>query len=152
MVASLWFAALGGLSLAGAGWDIIHRRLPNVLCLALLIAGLALAFAGGGWTAVGWHAAHSVLALAIGFALFAAGMVGGGDGKFYAGTAAFFPVSAALPLGVAITLSGLAVAIVWFIARRIMKKPIRPKDGSGKLPYGVAITAGALVCAALLPG
>ena len=149
-IATLWLGALGLFTSAGALLDIYTRRLPNSLCGAMLVAGLGLAFAGGGWVPLGLHAAHAALALVVGYLMFLAGIFGGGDGKFYAAVASFFPLAGMLPLFVAITLVGLVLAIFWFLFKRIWRGKFDKKGDFGKLPYGVAIGGGALAYAGFL--
>ncbi|MBX7541298.1 A24 family peptidase [Qipengyuania sphaerica] len=149
-LASVWFGALSVFSATGAALDAFTRRLPNWLCGLMLLAGLVLAFVDGGISALGLHFAHSAVALAIGYGLFAIGVWGGGDGKFYAATASFFPITQILGLMVAITLCGLVVAILWFGGRQIAGVKISKDSDFGKLPYGLPIAAGAIVQAVML--
>lgn len=148
-IASVWLGALGVFSVAGALLDAFKRKLPNLLCLAMLVAGLVLAFLSGGLTALGLHFAHAALALVIGYLLFMGGIFGGGDGKFYAATAAFFPITQMLGLIVGITMAGLVLAIIWFGLKRINRSLREKKGDFAKLPYGVAIAVGALAQAAM---
>jgi len=134
---------------AFASWsDVYRRRIPNWLCLATAALGLIFGFAAGGWALPGSQAAHAVIALIVGMALFKFGVMGGGDAKFYAAIAAWFGLSRATTLLMTVTLCGLLLLIVWFLVRRVQGKPIRrrsndPYDG---LPYGLAIAAGAVIC------
>ncbi|MGQ7829478.1 A24 family peptidase [Altererythrobacter sp. Z27] len=134
------------LLVIGAITDIRERRLANWLSLALLLFGLAHGFALGGLSALGWHGAHAAIALLVGMALFAVGVIGGGDAKFYAGAAAYFPISAGLDLLLWVALSGGAAVIAWFGLRRVLRreKP-SPESLQAKFPYGVAIAAGAML-------
>ena len=144
----LWPAGLTLLLLYGAASDIRARRLPNWLSLVLLVYGLAFAFVDGGLAALGWHGAHSAIALVVGMGLFAIGAFGGGDAKFYAGLAAYFALDQAIDLLIFVSLLGGLLIILWMIGRRL---PIlRPKENEGlkgKFPYGVAIAAGGALLA-----
>ena len=144
-LAGIWLGVLCAFTGLGALLDGVTRRLPNWLCGLMLVAGLGLGFAMGGWSALGLHAAHAALALVIGYLLFMAGIFGGGDGKFYAATASFFSLWSALELIVAITLSGFVLAVIWFTTKRIVRSLQDLKGDFAKLPYGVAIAAGALL-------
>lgn len=132
---------------AVAAWlDLTQRRIPNWLCGLTALAGLAAVAASGSLDDLGSHALHMILALLGGVALFALGGFGGGDAKFYAGTAAWFALGQALQLLLCVALAGLVLLIGWFIYRRLRRIPIRrsnhgPFDG---LPYGVAIASGAI--------
>lgn len=144
--------ALVALILAGilASWfDIRERRLPNWLCIAVALAGLASAMLAGGASALGWQALHAAIALVIGMGLFAARIIGGGDAKYYAATAAWFGLSAALQLLVSVALSGLLVLLVWAIVRRTKGLAVFQlgKSKEARLPYGVAIALGSIFTA-----
>lgn len=143
-------AAAGFLIASGgfAAWsDLFRRRIPNWLCAITALAGLAIAVASGSLAMVGNHALHAAIALAVGMALFALRIVGGGDAKFYAAIAAWFPLRSAGALFMVVGGCGFVLLIIWFVARRLAGKPISktrndPFDG---LPYGIAIASGAVI-------
>lgn len=134
------------VSLAAAWLDLRHRRIPNWLCLATAVSGLLLAVFISGATAAGTHALHVLISLLAGLVLFRIGAIGGGDAKFYSATTAWFPLTKAISLFVSVALCGVVLLIGWSIYRRARGYPLKgngtPFDG---LPYGVAISAGALV-------
>ena len=141
----LWPAGLTILLAYGAFSDIKWRRLPNWLSLTVLVYGLAWAFAGDGLAAIGWHAAHAGIALVVGMALFATGGFGGGDAKFYTGTAASFALQQGISLLLWVSITGLFTMLGWVILKRI--PPFSKKDRKGdfaKFPYGVAIAMGGI--------
>ena len=140
----LWPLGLSVLALVGAYLDTRFRKLPNWLCLVMLLAGLTFGFVLDGWTGLGLHALHAALALGVGFLLFSWGIFGGGDGKFYAGCASFFPANLVLVLFVAMTTAGFLLALVWFAAKRGFKVGQRTEDEFSKLPYGIAIAIGSV--------
>jgi prepilin peptidase CpaA len=140
---------LAVIGLVGSWLDATQRRLPNWLSALGLVAGLALAFATGGLDSVGSHGLHALVALLGGMALFAMGVIGGGDAKFYAGMAAWFPLSLGLNLFVAVAMAGAGLLLCWAIIRKIKGKAVftrnsGPADG---LPYGVAVAAGTMLVA-----
>ena len=140
--------ALVLLALTASWLDISARRLPNWLTLVTLAAGIAVTIVAAGASALGSNLAHAVMALLVGMILFRFGVIGGGDAKFYAAVAAWFGLSGAPGLLLAVSLSGLVIFLVWFIWRRATGKPIRapsPDSKSDKLPYGIAIAAGAVI-------
>lgn len=140
MNAYLALAAFAVPLALGAWSDVRTRLIPNWLCLLIAAMGLGFVAATAGWAAVPSHLAHMGIALVVGIALFAFKMWGGGDGKFYAATAAWFPLSQAFGLVFAISLAGIALLIVIIFARRG-----RLVKGERKsVPYGVAIAGGAL--------
>ena len=144
----VWPGALSLLLAWGAASDIKSRILPNWLAALLLIFGLVYAGFTGGIEAIGWHAAHSAIALIGGMALFAAGLFGGGDAKFYTGMAAFFPLSMGLELLSFVAIAGGLLALGWILARKIAPKNVANAKGNyTKLPYGVAIAVGGIALA-----
>lgn len=139
-IALLWPAALTLLLLVGAIGDIRDRRLPNWLALALLLLGLPHAYYLGGLGMTGWHFAHALIAVVFGAGIFAAGIMGGGDAKFCAGLAAFFPLSEGLNLLLWVSIAGIISILSWMVLRRVL--PLKkPEDGNlhAKFPYGVSI-------------
>lgn len=133
--------ALAAFALGGAWSDYRTRKLPNVLVLATALVGLAYPAVDGDWSAVLMHLAHFGVALLIGLAIFAAKFWGGGDGKFYAAIAAWFPLEQFFPLVFAISVVGL-VLVLGLIARnggKLMAK------SAASVPYGVAIGLGGLL-------
>lgn len=146
--ALLWPAALTALLVIGAVSDMRTRRLPNWLCLALLVLGLVYAYYLGGFALTGWHFAHAMIAMVIGAGIFAAGIMGAGDAKFYAGLAAFFPLSEGLNLLLWVSIAGIVSILSWMILRRVLPFK-KPEEGSlhAKFPYGVAIAIGGILVA-----
>lgn len=135
-------AALFLIALAIAGWmDVAERRVPNWLAAVTLLTGLGFAFAFGGGQQALWHLAHAILALLAGMALFAMGWWGGGDGKFYAAVAAWFPLQAGFSLLLAISAAGLLLVICWFVGRKLAGR--KPDRNARALPYAVALSGGA---------
>ena len=144
---ALALAVFSGLALLGAFSDLRSRTIPNALSGVLAVSGLAAVWLASGLGTAGFALLHLLAALAIGMALYALKMWGGGDGKFYAGTAAWFPISEMLSLILTISLAGLVLVIVWFGALRLRKG--KPRPGSKReVPYGVAIAAGGIAAAA----
>ena len=141
---ALSFGVFAFLSLLGGVIDLFRRKLPNLLSLVIAAAGLGFAFASGGLDSLGWHAAHVAVAFGIGYGLFATGMFGAGDGKFYAAVASFFPLQQGLTLGLAIVLIGGLLAFIWIGTKMFVPSLKIRKDDYGKVPYGLAIAFGAV--------
>ena len=139
-------------ALIGAWLDVVSRRLPNWLCLALALAGLALAAASGGAGALVSPAIHAAIALVAGLVLFGFGWIGGGDAKFYAACAAWFPLRSGFYLIATISFAGLVVVTAWLAYRRATgRKTRRDEEAFASVPYGVAIAIGAVALKALAP-
>lgn len=135
---------LAALALGGVALDIAKRKLPNWLSFLAILGGLGFAVASSGWSGLGEHAVHAVAALAVGFALYTVGAIGGGDAKFYTGMASWFPLQQGLALLLAVCVIAIACIAVWFGLRRLVWKRERKGDFA-KFPYGVAIGFGAIV-------
>jgi prepilin peptidase CpaA len=127
--------------------DVTKRIIPNWLCLLTLATGLGFAAWAGGLGALGLHGLHASVALLIGMALFATGIVGGGDAKFYAAVAAWFAWADGLRLLLSVSVAALAMFALWFTIRRLRGIPVlrRAEDDSGKFPYALGIGGGAIL-------
>ena len=115
--------------------DIRSRRIPNIAVLVLVALAVAQSLSTGVW--LSWQ--HGILAVIVGFALFAVRCFGAGDVKY------FWACMLAVPdqietLLIGTALAGLVLAIVYLARHRF-----RPKE-VGTLPYGVAISTGLALC------
>lgn len=145
------------LLVTGGVLDVFARRLPNVLCLVTAIAGATATLLTSGAQGAVSALSHGLLVLILGAALFRMGVIGGGDAKFYAAVATWFPLGAAARLLLAVSLSGLALFMAWFTARRLAgRKVVRNATSAhDRFPYGIAIATGGLLAWALqvrMPG
>ncbi|MFL6725370.1 MAG: prepilin peptidase [Sphingomicrobium sp.] len=145
--APLWLMALLAAALAGAAIeDAVRLRISNLSCVAVvLLALVAMGFAG--FPLALWQN-FVVLAVLLGAGtlLFASGKVGGGDVKLLAAVGMWFDLRAAVWLIAAVFLSGGLIAIGYILARLLFRPSEgegRKKIGSRKIPYGLAIVAGA---------
>lgn len=145
--------------IAAAISDLRRFIIPNWTSL-LLIAGFVVAYLGAavlapgyGLAALGAHLGVGLAAFLCGFALWALGLWGGGDGKLFAAAALWFdPFSAVMMLlWVAIAGGGLALlALALHQWRHLLAMlpcfNLNTLDKYSKVtPYGVAIAIGALV-------
>lgn len=137
--------------LVGMVSDARRRLIPNLLSGPLLLAGLGFGYFQAGLSGLGWHAAHAGVALAIGMVLFAIRWFGGGDGKFYAACAAWFPLQQGMTLGLFIAIAGLALVMAFFAWRKLQgRSTFTLKQGQAtQLPFGIAIGLGAMATYAL---
>ncbi|MEO0464199.1 MAG: prepilin peptidase [Pseudomonadota bacterium] len=121
--------------------DIRHRIIANWLNAAIALGAPVFWWASGMslWPDVVIQLGLFVGVFAVFAGLFAAGLLGGGDVKLLSALALWFTPSSFLTLLMIMAIVGGAVA-VGFVVRRVVFKPKEP----GKLPYGVAITAGGL--------
>ncbi len=133
--------ALGALLIAAAITDLRSRIISNRLNLAIatlaplwwLASGLDL------WPGVAVQLLVAAIVFALFAALFAFGMMGGGDVKLLGALALWFPWQAVLSLIVLMAILGGLVTIVTVIHHRMTKRLGQPE-----IPYGVAISIAAL--------
>ncbi|CAM8645913.1 MULTISPECIES: A24 family peptidase [Sphingobium] len=133
--------ALGALLIAAAITDLRSRIISNRLNLTVaalaplwwLASGLDL------WPGVAVQLVVGAIVFALFAALFAAGMMGGGDVKLLGALALWFPWQAVLSLIVLMAMLGGLVTIVTVIHHRMTKRLGQPE-----IPYGVAISIAAL--------
>lgn len=149
-----WAAlALAGPPIAACGlWDLRRMRIPNwlngVIAALFLPVGLALLPP----EAVAWRYAAGFGVLALGFALFALGRMGGGDVKMLAACTPWVaPVHAPLVLQLlAVALiAGLALVMGARALLRGRETSWRSLRRGARFPMGVSIAAAMLVYFAL---
>lgn len=88
---ALWIAVVAILPLMvlTAWYDLKVLKIPNWLVLAVFAVFLVCGPWGLPLDTFGWRIAQGLIVLAIGFVLFAAGAIGGGDAKMAAALAPF---------------------------------------------------------------
>lgn len=148
---------------SAAVWDVRTRRIPNMLAVAGLVAALTLHAVQGGSALLG-SAAGAGVALVLGFALFATGIIGAGDAKLLCAAAAFLGFSALPALLAFSALAGGLLALASAARQRVLLRVLgdsgrmmanvfsmgmiaAPTPGTARaltLPYAVAIAAGAV--------
>lgn len=149
-------------SAAAAYTDVRTHRIPNALPISLCAAGLVVTIVHD-WHGVAVFFGILALLVALGTALHAMKLLGGGDVKLIAAGAASYGVHDGTTFVLATILAGGVIAIVYATARgrfshlisnlRLMAVPalagVRPaplSDGT-KMPYALAIFSGALIVA-----
>ncbi len=139
------------LAFAGA-MDLLTMTIPNRISL-VLIAGFCVAapLAGLSMHAILMHLAAGAAILAIGIAMFAARLLGGGDAKLMAAASLWIGFESLIPFFTMIAVLGGVLAILLLAYRRVPAM-ILPgaewvtrlhKTESG-MPYGLAIAGGGL--------
>lgn len=137
-----------------ASSDLLTMTISNRLSLALtggfflmaLITGMSL-------PDLGMHLAAAALVLAVAFACFAMGWVGGGDAKLAAATALWFGFAHLLDYLIYASLLGGALTLLLLQFRKVMLPPLlarqpwiqRLHDAGAGVPYGIALAAAALI-------
>jgi prepilin peptidase CpaA len=152
LVPALFVAAFLGLVLFAAASDIGSMTIPNWVSIALaLVFPLAALSAQMPWPQIGLHAGVGVLVFLAGFALFAMGVLGGGDVKVIAAVSVWTGVSALAPFAFWTTAAGGVLALTVLLARKAAapadtRPPFlnRLLDPARGIPYAVAIAVGAI--------
>ena len=134
--------------------DLFTLTVPNriVIALALLFL-LAAPLAGFGLADIGVHAGLALAALALGFALFALGLVGGGDAKLFAASCLWLGPQAIVPYALYAALIGGALALLLLFWRAqplpamLASKGwlVRLHSPNEGMPYGIALAAAGLL-------
>lgn len=144
------------LVLCGAIHDILSYKIPNWISLAILLLFIPFIFASDlslGQT--GLHVGSFALVLVVGFALFAGGIIAGGDAKLIAACALWFGPQGLLTFLALTCFSGGILCVSLIVIRNapvplsLMQTPfyIKLTDKTAGAPYGVAIAMGALLSA-----
>ena len=144
----LMVAAAAAILVAAAGFDLRQRRIPNLLVLALAALGLARlgwGLAGGAPVTPGADLAVAGAVFAAGALAFHLGVFGGGDVKLMAAGALWLGSGATAPFLVVTSLAGGVLALVFLTAGALAGDA---RSRTPALPYGVAISTGALVAMA----
>lgn len=159
MLELLALAAFAGLLLYAAGSDIARLIIPNWVSIALCAIFLAAALsAGAPLGEIGMHVLFGFAVLAVGFFLFQAGIIGGGDAKLLAAGAMWTGFAAFPPFIFWTAVAGGLLALALLAARQFVKAAetspsivshlLKKQNG---IPYGVAIMAGGLMAIPALP-
>lgn len=151
---SLLMILLPALLAAAAAFDLASFTIPNLLSLALVLAfgffGLAAHFS---LTLFSLHLLAGLIALVLGFVLFARSYIGGGDAKFFAAVALWLGLHDLLAYALVASLLG-GLLTVTLLALRQLPLPanlarrgwiLKLHEKSSGIPYGVALAAGALL-------
>ena len=149
--------------------DVRYRRIPNPFVLATLISGLTLNFAMGGWHGLVNSAGGCVMAFILMFGLHVFGAMGAGDVKLFAAIGSVIGAPLVLPTFVVVVLTGGLLALISTLRSGVfgttmhrvlqilvgllpgwqMPKFSVPADRRLTIPYGAAITIGAIIATAI---
>ena len=150
-------------------YDVRYRRIPNLFVLATLIAGLTLNFAIGGFSGVLSGVGGCVFAFILMFMLHVFGAMGAGDVKLFAAIGSVVGAQLVLPTFVVVVITGGLLALVNILRTGIFRTTMQrvlqilvgllpgwqmpkfsvPADRRLTVPYGVAITIGAIISTAI---
>lgn len=143
----------GAMAFAAAT-DLFTMTLPNRLALAIVAFFFVLApIAGLGWSEVGLHVALALAALALAFALFSLGWIGGGDAKLFAATSLWLGPQILLTYSLTTAMIGGALTLGLLFWRNFPLPAaligqnwlVRLHDTKEGIPYGIALAAAGLL-------
>ena len=155
MLEALIFVVFPFCMVFAAVSDMLSMTIANRVSV-LLVATFAVVapLTGMDWAAYGLHFAAAAAVLAVTFAMFALGGMGGGDAKLMAATALWmgFDINLLVYLVTASFLGGLLTILILYYR----KSPLADltggnmflrhfADGNGGIPYGVALGVGGLI-------
>ena len=149
--------------------DVRYRRIPNPFVLATLITGLVFNCAVGGWRGGLNSIGGCVLAFILMFMLHVFGAMGAGDVKLFAAIGSILGAHLVLPTFVVVVLTGGLISLVvvlrsgafsttchrvlqilvGFLPGWQMPRFSVPADRRLTIPYGAAITIGAIIATAI---
>ena len=150
-------------------YDVRYRRIPNAFVLATLISGLTLNFATGGLSGGLNSVGGCLFAFILMFTLHVFGAMGAGDVKLFAAVGSVVGAKLVLPTFVVVVLTGGLLAVVSVLRSGIFRTTMHrvlqifvgllpgwqmpkfsvPADRRLTIPYGVAITIGAIIATAI---
>jgi prepilin peptidase CpaA len=137
-----------------ASSDLLTMRIANWLVLAVAAAYFALAFAAQlSLTEIGMSLAAAAIVLAISFAFFAFGWIGGGDAKLVSATSLWVGFGLLLPYLIYAALLGGGLTLLILAARRYPLAPAlrrvkwidRLHDSKTGVPYGITLAVAGLL-------
>lgn len=154
MIDAIRLSLFPALMLFAAWSDLFTMTISNRVSI-LLVAGFAVmaVLVGLSPTDMLWHAAAGLLVLAIAFACFAFGWIGGGDAKLAAATALWFGFAHLMEYLLIASIFG-GVLTLLLLQVRAWPLPLvlanrewaqRLHQPRGGIPYGIALAAAAIV-------
>jgi prepilin peptidase CpaA len=161
MTIALWLVIAAAL--VAAATDIRTRKIPNALVLALGVASLVAA-AADGTVSVLVYLAALVVCVALGTIVHALRLLGGGDVKLLAFSAAALGIHDGLAFLLFVALCGGVAGVLYSLVRGTLPQTLgnvrsmlfslatgtsagTPVNGTQHLPYALAIFSGAVLLA-----
>lgn len=150
-------------------YDVRYRRIPNPFVLATLISGITFNIAFGGWNGGLNSVGGCALAFILMFTLHVFGAMGAADVKLFAAIGSMIGADLVLPTFVVVLLTGGLIALVSILRSGMFRTTMRnvlqilvgllpgrkmprfnvPTDRRLTIPYGAAITIGAIIATAV---
>ena len=149
--------------------DVRYRRIPNPFVLATLITGLLINFMLGGLSGGLNSVGGCAFAFVLMFMLHVFGAMGAGDVKLFAAIGSVIGAHLVLPTFITVVLTGGVLALVSVVRSGVFATTMHrvlqilvgllpgwqmprfsvPADRRLTIPYGVAITIGAIIATAI---
>jgi prepilin peptidase CpaA len=149
--------------------DVRYRRIPNAFVLATLISGLTLNLVTGGLSGGLSSVGGCLLGFILMFMLHVFGAMGAGDVKLFAAIGSVIGIQLVLPTFVVVVLTGGLLAVISILRSGVFRTTMHrvlqifvgllpgwqmpkfsvPADRRLTIPYGVAITIGAIISTAI---
>jgi prepilin peptidase CpaA len=149
--------------------DVRYRRIPNPFVLATLIAGLILNSVFGGFQGALNSAGGCLFAFFLMFLLHVFGAMGAGDVKLFAAIGSVIGAHLVFPTFITVVLTGGVLALVSILRSGVFSTTMQrvlqvlvgllpgwsmpkfsvPADRRLTVPYGAAITIGAIIATAI---
>jgi prepilin peptidase CpaA len=151
LLAFAFFPAAMALS---ASMDLLTFTIPNRLCLTLVAGYLIFAvMLGVPAVEILLNISCALVILVITFAMFNFGLIGGGDAKLAAATAAWLGWTTIFDYGLAAALFGGVLTLILLGARMVplpavfsrMDWLVRLHNANAGVPYGIALAAAGLM-------
>ena len=150
-------------------YDVRYRRIPNAFVIGTLIVGLSLSIAFAGFNGALNSVGGCVLAFILMFMLHVFGAMGAGDVKLFAAIGSLMGAQLVFPTFLIVVLTGGLLALFSIVRSGLLKttmyrvlqifigflpgwpmpKFVVPPDRKHTIPYGVAITIGAIISTAI---
>lgn len=156
VLSPVWLAWIfAALLTAAAIEDAVRLRISNVLVLLVIAGAIVAMFLAGPGIALWQNFAGMLGLLVIGTPLFATGKMGGGDVKLMAAAGLWFDLRGAMMMIASVLIAGGVLALLIIIARlfgwsEATRDRILLLKRGGGIPYGVAISAGAMIAATVM--
>lgn len=158
ILSPVWLAwILAALLTAAAIEDSVRLRISNLLVVGIIAGAVVAMILAGPKIALWQNFAVFAGLLILGTPLFAIGKMGGGDVKLLAATGLWFDLRGAMLMVASVLIAGGILALLIILARLFRwsdsaRERIHLLRRGGGIPYGVAISAGALIAAYAMRG
>lgn len=118
------FIVTAAIALPAAIIDVRHHRVPNEICLAGVLLGVAFNVLNHGFLGLGSSLMGLFIAFSIGFPLWLMGWFGAGDAKLVSAVGAIVGINLVLPVMAGIAIAGGVFALIYVMAMRASREPL----------------------------